>query len=94
MPRPRRLHKLDPAEHATVKAHLHAIDTRVQAIYALVVERFGRSAKKAQRLRALRRKLSEVTDLLIEPATPESALSGEDFRRVDRLRDDVNPSEL
>ncbi|MGH8615771.1 MAG: hypothetical protein ACREYF_28100 [Gammaproteobacteria bacterium] len=86
MPRARRLHKLDPAEHTTVKADLHSIDASVQKIYALAVERFGRSAKQAQRLRALQRKLSEVMDLLSEAGKTESLRSNEEFRRANRLR--------
>lgn len=66
MPRERRLHKLEPAEHAAVSENLRSVERTVRDLYTLVVERFGSSDKKAQRLRALERKLSEVTRLFIK----------------------------
>lgn len=68
MPRTRRKHRLEPVEHLTLEETVHGIDYAVGEIYRLIVERFGTSDRKAQRLRALDRKLTEVMALLAEQA--------------------------
>jgi uncharacterized coiled-coil protein SlyX len=75
MPRERRLHKLEPAEHATVSENLRSVERTIRELYALVVERFGSSDRKAQRLQALERKLSEVNRLFIKQSEVDLMLN-------------------
>lgn len=83
MPRTRRKHRLEPGEHLTLEEKVHGIDHAVGEIYRLIVERFGTSDKKAQRLRALERKLSEVMALLSEQAKVDVPANGQRSERVD-----------
>jgi hypothetical protein len=76
MPRERRLHKLDPAEHAAVSEDLRSIERTIRELYTLVAERFGYSDKKAQRLQALDRKLSEVNRLFRNQSDVDMMLNG------------------
>ena len=76
MPRERRLHKLEPVEHAAVNEDLRTVERTIRELYALVVERFGCSDKKAQRLQALDRKLSEVNRLFIKQSDVDMMLNG------------------
>jgi hypothetical protein len=63
MPRIARLQRLEPAEHECVHADLRLIRDKIKTIYTLVDQRFGVSDKKALRLQALKRKLTEVEHL-------------------------------
>jgi hypothetical protein len=67
MARTPRLHRLDSEELLLVHQELKSIREKIGWIYAKVDQRFGISDKKAVRLEALLRKLSEVDRLFEDP---------------------------
>jgi hypothetical protein len=54
---------LEPTEYESVQADLRLIHEKIKTIYTLVDQRFGVSDKRALRLQALKRKLTEVENL-------------------------------
>lgn len=82
MGRARRQHRLEPGEHLALEATVHGIARTVEHIYGLIVERFGTSDKKAQRLRALARKLTEVMALLARQAATDITVGTEQRERA------------
>lgn len=76
MARKKRRHRLEPTEHLSLHAKVQELNHTVAEIYSLMVERFGSSDKKAQRLRALDRKLAEFAALLAEQAKADTPKDG------------------
>jgi hypothetical protein len=70
-------------EHLTLEAKVHGIGHTVGQIYGLIAERFGHSDRKAQRLRALKRKLTEVMALLAEQARMDITADAQRSERID-----------